>query len=128
MYKINLFKFLLIGIIILVLSSCESKNIVGSWEFVEVYNGVVINNVDTLKLKQNNSKYGTGKLIFNKDNSLISMDSKGSYERKHDILIVKYNDSENPAELKISYLDKDYLLLSSINEKPTTWFYRKTKK
>lgn len=123
----NFFKLSLIGSVILFLSSCKSTNLVGSWEFVDVYEGIILNNIDTLKLKQNNSKYGTGKLIFNQDNSLISMDSKGSYERKENILMVKYNNSENPAELKISYLDKDYLLLSSKNENPVTWFYRRTK-
>ncbi|MFC3157708.1 hypothetical protein SAMN05443633_10446 [Chryseobacterium arachidis] len=123
----KIFKLLFFGVIVLFLHSCKSAGIVGSWEFIEVYDGVVINNVDTLKLKQNNSKYGTGKLIFNKDHSLISMNSPGSYEQKGDQLMIKYNGAEKPASLKISYVDKDFLLLSSEKEVPATWFYRKIK-
>jgi len=123
----NIFKLSFFGILILFLYSCKSAGIGGSWEFIEVYDGFVINSVDTLKLKQNNSKYGSGKLIFNKDHSLISMSSPGSYEQKGDQLLIKYNGVEKPALLKISYIDKDFLLLSSEKEVPATWFYRKIK-
>ncbi|MCA6066460.1 hypothetical protein JI747_004660 [Chryseobacterium sp. RG1] len=75
------FKLSLIVIVFLFLSSCKSKNVVGAWEFIEVYEGV-INNTDTLKAKENNSKKGTGTLIFNDNQTFTSMDLKGDYRKK----------------------------------------------
>jgi len=121
------FKLSLIVIIILFLSSCKSKNIVGAWEFIEVYEGVVINNIDTLKIKENNSQKGTGTLIFNADQTFTSMDLKGNYQKKQNVIRLKYTTDKDTILMKVSYVDKNYLLLSSILNKPTTWFYRKIK-
>lgn len=121
------FKLSLIVITILFLSSCRSKNVVGSWEFIEVYKDVVINTIDTLKAKDNNSQKGTGTLVFNDNQTFTSMDLKGDYQKKDNLLKLKYTTDKDTVVMNISYLDKNYLLLSSRSEKPTTWFYRKIK-
>lgn len=127
MFKIKFFKLSLIGIVILILSSCKSKNIIGSWEFVEVYEGVIINNIDTLKSKENNSRKGTGILKFKDNQTFTSMDHKGDYQKNRNILKLKYSTDNDTVLMNISYLDKNYLLLSSEKGNPTTWFYRKIK-
>lgn len=38
---------ILVFLLLLALSSCKSNKIVGSWEFIEVYQGIEIKNVDT---------------------------------------------------------------------------------
>lgn len=127
MFKIKFFKLSLIGIFILCLSSCKSKNIVGSWEFVEVYEGVIINNIDTLKSKENNSKKGKGVLKLDDNQYFTSMDLKGNYQKSKNLLKLKYSTDNDTVLMNISYLDKNYLLLSSKKGNPTTWFYRKIK-
>ncbi|WP_167375212.1 hypothetical protein [Chryseobacterium oleae] len=79
--------------------------------------------IDTLKSKENNSKYGTGTLTFNKDNSFTSMEESGSYQRKSKTLKMKYP-AVDTVVMNISYVSKDYLLLSA-GKDPKTWFYRK---
>ncbi|SFM97591.1 hypothetical protein SAMN05421594_0034 [Chryseobacterium oleae] len=115
-------KFILIIFSFLFLSSCTSSRLVGSWEFIDLYDGIVTE-IDTLKSKENNSKYGTGTLTFNKDNSFTSMEESGSYQRKSKTLKMKYP-AVDTVVMNISYVSKDYLLLSA-GKDPKTWFYRK---
>lgn len=121
----NFFKLSLI--VVVILSSCKSKNVVGAWEFIEVYEGVVINTIDTLRIKENKSQKGTGTLVFNDNQTFTSMDLKGTYQKSKDLLKLKYTTDKDTVVMNISYLDKNYLLLSSLSERPTTWFYRKIK-
>ncbi|WP_267402958.1 MULTISPECIES: hypothetical protein [unclassified Chryseobacterium] len=125
MKKIN---FTIIFLLLLILSSCKTRKIIGSWEFIEVYQGVTITKVDSLKSKKNTSVKGEGILIFNDDSTFNSMDSKGKYRRKGMILKMKYPELKDTTSLKISYIDKNYLLLSAIKNEPMTWFYKKVKK
>ena len=117
----------LVFLLLLTLSSCKSNKIVGSWEFIEVYQGLEIKNIDTLKLKKNTSKKGSGILRFNEDQTFKSFESKGDYKRDGKVLKMKYVELKDTISLKVSYLDKNYLLLSSIKNIPTTWFYKKIK-
>jgi len=128
MFKMNFFKLSLITLVILFLSSCKSKNVVGKWEFIEVYEGVIVNNIDNIKEKENNSKKGTGTLVFNDNQTFTSMELKGYYQKNKDLLKLNYTTDKDTVLMKISYLDKNYLLLSSISGKPNTWFYKKIKK
>jgi hypothetical protein len=127
MLRIKSLKLSLIPFVILFLSSCKSRSIVGEWEFVEVYEGVVIHNIDTLKAKENSSKKGTGILTFYDDQTFTSIDLKGGYQKERNLLKLKYITDKDTVLMKISYLNRNYLLLSSISEKPNTWFYRKIK-
>ncbi|PJJ67000.1 hypothetical protein CLV73_0995 [Chryseobacterium geocarposphaerae] len=127
MFKMKFFKLSLIVIAVLFLSSCKSRNILGSWEFIEVYEGIVINNIDALKTKENNSEKGMGILVFNDNQTFTSMDLKGNYQKTKNLLKLKYTIDKDTVLMKISYLDKNYLLISSISERPTSWFYRKIK-
>ncbi|MGN7757371.1 hypothetical protein ACTJIV_07820 [Chryseobacterium sp. 22532] len=113
---------ILISFSILLLSSCGSSKLLGSWEFIDLYDGVVTE-IDSLKSKENNSRYGTGTLTFDKDSSFTSMEEKGSYQRKNKILKMKYP-ALDTVIMNISYLSKNYLLLSA-GKYPKTWFYRK---
>ncbi|MCT2564307.1 hypothetical protein [Chryseobacterium herbae] len=115
-------KFIFIIFSFLSLSSCTSSRLLGSWEFIDLYDGVVTE-IDTLKSKENNSKYGTGTLTFNKDNFFISMEESGSYQRKNKTLKMKYP-AVDTVVMNISYESKNYLLLSA-GKDPKTWFYRK---
>ena len=117
----------LVFLLLLTLSSCKSNKILGSWEFIEVYQGVEIKNVDTLKLKQNTSKKGSGILSFNENQTFTSLESKGDHKIEGKVLKMKYVELKDTISLKVSYLDKDYLLLSSFKNMPTTWFYKKIK-
>lgn len=112
--------------VLLSIFSCSSNKLVGSWEFIELYEGA-IPKIDTLKNKQNRSRYGNGILSFHKNNSFTSKDLTGNYLHKGNLLKMKYSDGKDTAQMKISYINKDYLLLSSISEKPVAWFYKKTK-
>ncbi|WP_072923898.1 hypothetical protein [Chryseobacterium sp. OV279] len=118
----KLAKFILVFFSFLFLSSCTSSRLLGSWEFIDLYDGVVTE-IDTLKSKENNSKYGTGTLTFNIDNSFISMEESGNYRRKNKILKMKYP-AVDTVVMNISHISKDYLLLSA-GKDPKTWFYRK---
>ena len=109
---------------LLCISSCSTNKLIGSWEFIEVYEGV-IPKVDTLKNKQNQSKWGTGVLEFYSNRYFVSMDQRGRYQNEGKWLKMKYNNSKDTTRLKISYINKDYLLLSSTSEKPNTWFYKR---
>jgi hypothetical protein len=106
------------------ISSCSSNKLIGSWEFIEAYEGT-ISKVDTLKTKQNHSRYGNGVLSFYKNNSFISKELTGNYVHQNNLLKMKYSDDKDTLQMKISYINKDYLLLSSLSEKPNTWFYKK---
>ena len=78
------------------------------------------------------SKYGTGKLIFLKNNSFISKTSKhddilGFYKLEDNNLKMKYDDSEDTVVMKVNYLDKKHLLISTIGKSKYTWFYKSKK-
>lgn len=113
-------------IFLLSISSCSSKRLIGSWEFIELYEGTVPK-IDTLKNKQNHSKYGTGILSFHQNNSFDSRDLTGNYQSKNTLVKMKYSEGKDTVQMKISYINKDYLLLSSMSEKPYTWFYKRIK-
>lgn len=102
--------------------SCGPSRLVGSWEFIEIYDGVVTK-IDTLKDKKNNSRYGTGTLNFRKDGFFTSMETEGNYQKKNKILKMKYPGLDTVV-MNISYLKKNYLLLST-GKNSKTWFYRK---
>ncbi|WP_347219230.1 hypothetical protein [Chryseobacterium sp.] len=113
-------------VILLCISSCSSHKIIGSWEFIEVYEGTVPN-IDTLKNKQNHSRYGNGVLSFHKNNSFTSKELTGNYVHQNNLVKMKYSDGKDTLQMKISYIDKDYLLLSLGSGKPDTWFYKRIK-
>ncbi|AZB11233.1 hypothetical protein EG344_21545 [Chryseobacterium sp. G0162] len=117
---------LLIIVILLFISSCSSNKLIGSWEFIELYEGTVPK-IDTLKNKQNHSKYGTGILSFHQNKSFNSKELTGNYQNKDTLLKMKYNEGKDTVKMKIAYINKEYLLLSSISEKPNTWFYKRMK-
>lgn len=106
--------------------SCSLNKLVGSWEFIELYEGV-IPKIDTLKNKQNRSRYGNGILSFHKNNSFSSKELTGGYLHQNNLLKIKYADDKDTTQMKISYISKDHLLLSSLSGKPTAWFYKKVK-
>jgi len=112
---------------LIIIYSCKTKRLIGSWEFIEVYEGVTVTKTDILKSRKNTSVKGEGVLIFNDDSTFSSMDSKGKYIKKGMILKMKYPEIKDTVSLKISYIDKNYLLLSAIKNKPVTWFYKKVK-
>ncbi|MGX5684198.1 hypothetical protein ACWKWW_06515 [Chryseobacterium cucumeris] len=120
-FKSILFYFLLFLII-----SCSSNKLSGSWEFIDIYEGE-ISQTDTLKTKTNNSRYGTGILTFYQDKTFSSMGNNGTYQTEKNLLKMKYNDDENVTPMKISGVDKNYLLLFSMSGSPKTWFYKKIK-
>ncbi|WP_330746533.1 hypothetical protein [Chryseobacterium sp. CP-77] len=120
-FKSILFYFLLFLII-----SCSSNKLSGSWEFIDIYDGE-ISQTDTLKTKTNNSRYGTGILTFYQDKTFSSMGNNGTYQIENNLLKMKYNDDENVTPMKISGVDKNYLLLFSMSGSPKTWFYKKIK-
>ena len=107
----------------MLLSSCKIQKLEGDWEFIEVYSGI-INHVDSLKDKENHSKAGTGILIFHKNGSFASMENKGNYWKMKDVLKMKYSQDKDTIVMKVSYVSRDYLLLSD-EKNPTTWFYRR---
>ena len=109
---------------LLSISSCSSNKLIGSWEFIDAYEGT-IPKVDTLKNKQNHSRYGNGVLSFHKNNSFTSKELTGNYTHQNNLLKMKYSDSKDTLQMKISYINTDYLLLSSVTEKPNTWFYKR---
>jgi hypothetical protein len=53
------------------------------------------------------------------------MDLKGTYQKSKDLLKLKYTTDKDTVVMNISYLDKNYLLLSSLSERPTTCFIGK---
>lgn len=106
--------------------SCAPTQLVGSWEFVEIYNGEV-HQIDSLKKKNNISKFGTGILTFYKDKTFNSLGDIGNYQLKNNVLEMKYDDSKDTIPMKISYISKEYLLLSSMKNSLKTWVYKKTK-
>ncbi|WP_157967968.1 lipocalin family protein [Chryseobacterium elymi] len=114
---------ILVCLFLFLLSSCKSSSLLGPWEFIDVYEGK-LTKIDTLQSKKNNSKYGTGVLEFNKDNSFTSLGNKGKYSKDDQKLKMKYDDGQDTVVMNISYLSKNYLLLSNGNS-PKTWFYRK---
>ena len=120
---LNVQKLLAI-LILLSISSCSTNKLIGSWEFIEVYEGV-IPKVDTLKNKQNHSRYGNGILSFYNNNSFTSKELTGNYVHQNNLLKMKYSDGKDTLQMKISYINKDYLLLSSVSEKPNAWFYKR---
>lgn len=107
------------------LSSCKTQQMAGSWEFIEVYQGI-ITNVDTLKNKENHSKVGTGTLVFYKNGSFDAMENKGHYQKKNEVLKMKYSQDKDTLVMKVSYISRDYLLLSD-EKNPQTWFYKKNR-
>lgn len=107
-------------------ASCSSNKLSGSWEFIDIYDGE-INKIDILKNKTNNSRYGTGILTFYQNKNFISMGNKGTYHVENNVLKMKYNDDEKVTPLKISYINKDHLLLFSMIGSPKTWLYKKVK-
>ncbi|MEJ5104243.1 MULTISPECIES: hypothetical protein [Chryseobacterium] len=119
-------KRLLAVAVLLSIYSCSSNKLIGSWEFIELYEGTVPK-IDTLKNKQNRSRYGTGILSFHPNNSFDSKDLTGNYQKENNLLKMKYNESKDTIRMKIAYINKDYLLLSSMSEKSDTWFYKKIK-
>lgn len=119
-------KRLLIMVVLLFISSCSSNKLIGSWEFIELYEGTVPK-IDSLKSKQNDSKYGTGILSFHQDNSFTSKELTGNYQNKNTLLKMKYSEGKDTVQMKISFINKDYLMLSSTSEKPNTWFYKRIK-
>ncbi|MDR6370238.1 hypothetical protein J2795_001219 [Chryseobacterium bernardetii] len=112
--------------LLLLMASCSSNKLSGSWEFIDIYDGE-IRNTDTLKNKTNNSRYGTGVLTFYRDKTFSSMGNSGIYQVDSNLLKMKYNDNENVTPMKISSVSKNYLLLFSMAGSPKTWFYKKVK-
>ncbi|SHF84268.1 hypothetical protein SAMN02787073_3077 [Chryseobacterium vrystaatense] len=119
----NSVKFILIYFTFILLSSCSSSRLLGSWEFIDLYDGE-LTHIDTLKSKENNSRYGKGMLTFYKDHSFSSLESTGKYREQHQKLKMKYSDGADTIVMNISYISRNYLLLSA-GKQPTTWFYRK---
>lgn len=117
---------LFLVVILLCISSCSSNKLIGSWEFIEAYEGTTPN-IDTLKNKQNHSRYGNGILSFYGNNSFTSKELTGNYVYQNKLLKMKYSDGKDTIQMKVSYINKDYLLLSSGSEKPNAWFYKKIK-
>lgn len=121
--KIKLASIFLTCLVLLLLSSCKTKELVGNWEFIEVYDGIV-NHIDTLRNKENHSKEGTGTLVFHKNGVFNSMENKGYYRKKKAVLKMKYSEDKDTLAMKVSYISRNYLLLSD-ERSSKTWFYRK---
>ncbi len=121
--KIKLARFFLTCFVLLLLFSCKTQKLEGTWEFIEVYDGIV-SNVDTLKNKENHSEAGTGTLVFHKDGTFSSLENKGNYRKEREVLKMKYSQDNDTLMMKIAYVSRDYLLLSD-RKGFKTWFYRK---
>lgn len=121
-----MFRYISISFFLLFTFFCTPTQLIGSWEFIDIYNGEV-HQVDSLKYKQDISKYGTGILTFHKDKSFNSMGQTGNYQKKNELLRMKYHDSKDTVQMKISYVSEDYLLLFSMTKNPKTWAYKKAK-
>lgn len=121
--KISLFIFLSIYLV-----SCNANKLVGKWVFVDIYKGK-ITNVDSLGINKNNSKYGEGVLVFKKNHTFISKNSKttdlGFFKIKNNILKLKYASLTDTLDMKINYLDQNNLLLYSEKGETYTWQYKK---
>ncbi|MEF9478130.1 hypothetical protein OWR28_10950 [Chryseobacterium sp. 1B4] len=120
-------KSILFHFLLLLMASCSSSKLSGSWEFIDIYDGE-INQTDTLKSQTNNSRYGTGVLSFYRDHTFSSMGDSGTYRVEKNLLEMKYDDDEKVTPMKISCINKDHLLLFSMAGSPKTWFYKKVKK
>ncbi|TZF98747.1 hypothetical protein FW781_02135 (plasmid) [Chryseobacterium panacisoli] len=119
-------KSILFYFLLLFAASCSSNKLIGSWEFIDIYDGE-IRQADSLKAKTNNSRYGTGILTFYQDKTFSSMGNSGTYQIKNNLLKMKYSDAENTVSMKISNVSKYDLLLFSMSGSPKTWFYKKVK-
>lgn len=120
------FRYFFLCFALLSVFSCSSRKLVGSWEFIDIYDGE-IRQTDTLKTRTGNSRYGAGILTFYQDKTFTSIGNSGTYQAENDLLKMKYSDAEDTVSMKISHLSKDELLLFSITGSPKTWFYKKVK-
>lgn len=120
------FRIFIISLLLISITSCSSNKLVGSWEFVDIYDGE-IRYADSLKSKNNSSGYGTGILTFHKDGSFDSMGNSGNYKKEKKLLNMKYTDGTDTTKMKISYISQDYLFLFSVLKAPKTWVYKKVK-
>ncbi|MGH1517320.1 hypothetical protein ACQ76T_07450 [Chryseobacterium sp. JK1] len=77
-------------------------------------------------MKNDSSKYGNGMLTFHKDGTFSSMQDTGVYQKKKELLMMKYKDGTDTARMKISYLSSKYLFLYSTTKAPKTWVYEKS--
>lgn len=117
-------KLLFTGLFLLCVFSCSSSKILGSWKFIEVYDGE-IRHIDHLKMKNGHSKYGSGILTFHQNGTFSSMEDTGNYQQKKAMLMMKYKEGTDTAQMKISYLSHEYLFLYSTTKAPKTWVYKK---
>ncbi|MFZ4928712.1 hypothetical protein [Chryseobacterium sp. Mn2064] len=118
------FRIFIISLLLIFITSCSSNKVVGSWKFIEIYYGE-IRNTDLVKMKNDSSKYGNGTLTFNKNGTFNSMEDTGTYQRKKELLMMKYKDGTDTARMKISYLSSKYLFLYSTTKASKTWVYEK---
>jgi hypothetical protein len=107
--------------------SCKSSGLSGSWGFIKHYDGSIYP-IDSIKNKTYKPEDQRGVLIFSSENAFVAMNLKGFYKEEGKSLKMKYDNDRDTIVLKISYLDRHNLLLSSVTEKPVTWFYKRIKK
>ncbi|MDR6547005.1 hypothetical protein J2810_003075 [Chryseobacterium rhizosphaerae] len=118
------FRLLSVFFLLFLMFSCSSNQLIGSWQFVDVYDGEKLE-VSPLIQEEKTSQHETAVLTFHKNRSFSSMDDSGVYQKKNNILKMKYNDLKDTAQMKITYINHDYLLLFSMTKNPKTWLYKK---
>ncbi|WP_294283983.1 hypothetical protein [uncultured Chryseobacterium sp.] len=119
--------FCMIITLLMLVYSCKSSGLSGSWGFIKHYEGSVYP-IDSIKNKTYNSEDQKEVLTFSSENAFKAMNLKGFYKEEGRNLKMKYDNDCDTIVLKISHIDRHNLLLSSVTEKPVIWFYKRIKK
>lgn len=131
---ISLFIFTFLTLTILSQSSqdCPADKFYGEWIFVNYYKGK-LTDIKPLSKETFKSEWGTVIMTYNKNGSYVN--DQGDYKTKGKFiiesskcLIKQFDDNGSKGYttlFQIMYLDKDYLLITKLEETPYSYFYKR---
>ena len=131
---IPLLIFLLLTLTILgqTTKECPSDKFYGGWIFINYYKGK-LTDIKPLSKETFKSEWGTPVLTYNENGNYVN--DQGDYKTKGKFIldsakcIIKEFDDNGSKDdntlFQIMYLDKDYLLITKLEENPYSYFYKR---
>lgn len=128
--------FLFIPLTLTILSrtakECPPDKFYGEWIFINYYKGK-LTDIKKLPKETFKSEWGTPIMTYNKNGSYVN--DQGDYKTKGKFildsakcLLKEFDDNGSKGDttlFQIMYLDKDYLLITKVEDTPYSYFYKR---
>lgn len=111
---------------------CSSDKFYSEWIFINYYKGK-LTDIQPLLKDTFKSQWGTPVMTYNKNgnyvNDQVDYKTKGKFILDSSKCILKEFDDNgikgDTTLFEITYLDKDYLLITKLDENPYSYFYKR---